>query len=177
MHYIIELVHDRTIILQYCPTDEQIADIFTKSFSEKKFTYLRSLLGVISSGWSNYFQCPAWGGGFPSGSSLFSSLRFIFEYCLSYIIVGALEFHALYVFTSPEYSLRGGVGDIYPPCTLNLVNLTLLNHYPKFYWLNRHQMSTLWHQHEHTHAYLQSRRPTKPSPSFEEANWSTPRVI
>ena len=25
------------------------------------------------------------------------------------------------------------VGDIYPPCTVNLVNLTLLNHYPKFY--------------------------------------------
>jgi KUP system potassium uptake protein len=50
MHYIRELVHDRTIILQYCPTDEQIADIFTKSFSEKKFTYLRSLFGVSSSG-------------------------------------------------------------------------------------------------------------------------------
>ena len=50
MHYIKELVHDRTIILQYCPTDEQIADIFTKIFSKKKFTYLRSLLGVSSSG-------------------------------------------------------------------------------------------------------------------------------
>ena len=25
------------------------------------------------------------------------------------------------------------VGDIYPTCTLNLVNLYLLNHYPKFY--------------------------------------------
>ena len=49
------------------------------------------------------------------------------------LFVGALEFHALSVSTSPEYSLRGGVGDIYPPCTLNLVNLTLLNHYPKFY--------------------------------------------
>ena len=49
MHYIKELVHDRTIILQYCPTDEQIADIFTKSFSEK-FTYLNSRLGVSSSG-------------------------------------------------------------------------------------------------------------------------------
>ena len=46
MHYIKESVHDRTIILQYFPTDEQIADIFTKRFSEKKFTYLRSLLGV-----------------------------------------------------------------------------------------------------------------------------------
>ena len=55
MHYIKELVHDMTIILQYFPTNEQIADIFTKIFSEKKFTYLHSLLGVSSSGWSNYF--------------------------------------------------------------------------------------------------------------------------
>ena len=50
MHYIRELVHDRTIILQYYPTDEKIADIFTKRFLEKKFTYLRSLLGVSPSG-------------------------------------------------------------------------------------------------------------------------------
>ena len=49
------------------------------------------------------------------------------------LVVGALSFHALYVSTSPEYSLTGGVGDIYPPCTFNLVNLALLNHYPKFY--------------------------------------------
>ena len=48
-------------------------------------------------------------------------------------VAGALEFHALYVYTSPKYSLRGVVGDIYPPCTLNLVNLTVLNHYPKLY--------------------------------------------
>ena len=50
MHYIKELVHDRTIILQYFPTDEHIADIFTKRFSKNKFTYLRSLFGVSSSG-------------------------------------------------------------------------------------------------------------------------------
>ena len=49
MHYIRELVHDRTIILQYYPIDEQIVDIFTNIFSEKKFTYLHSLLGVSSS--------------------------------------------------------------------------------------------------------------------------------
>ena len=48
------------------------------------------------------------------------------------LVVGALAFHALCVSPSPEYRLRGGVGDIYPPCTLNLVNLALLNHYPKF---------------------------------------------
>ena len=50
MHYIRELVHDKTIILQYCLIDEQIADIFTKRFSENKFTYLRSLLGMSSLG-------------------------------------------------------------------------------------------------------------------------------
>ena len=57
MHYIRELVHDRAIIMQYCPiimqyclTDEEIANIFTKRFLEKKFTYLHSLLGVSSSG-------------------------------------------------------------------------------------------------------------------------------
>ena len=49
MHYIRELVHDRTIVLQYFPTNEQIAYIFTKKFTEKMFTYLHSLLGVSSS--------------------------------------------------------------------------------------------------------------------------------
>ena len=34
MHFIRELVHDRTIILQYFPTNEQIADIFSKRFLE-----------------------------------------------------------------------------------------------------------------------------------------------
>ena len=33
MHYIKELVHDRTIILHHFPTEEQIADIFTKRLS------------------------------------------------------------------------------------------------------------------------------------------------
>ena len=49
IHYIKELVHDRTIILQYFPIDEHIVDIFTKRFSEKKFTYLHSLFGVSPS--------------------------------------------------------------------------------------------------------------------------------
>ena len=49
------------------------------------------------------------------------------------LVVWALAFHELYVSTSPKYSLREGVGDIYPPCTFNLVNLALLNNYPKFY--------------------------------------------
>ena len=40
-----------------------------------------------------------------------------------------------------------------------LVNFGLFTHYTKFIWLAWHQMSTIWHQHEHTHALLQSRRP------------------
>ena len=46
MHYIQELVHDRTITLHYYPTEDQIADIFTKFFTEKRFVLLRSLLGI-----------------------------------------------------------------------------------------------------------------------------------
>ena len=41
MHYIRGLVHDRVISLQYFPSTEQTADIFTMSFTEKTFTYLR----------------------------------------------------------------------------------------------------------------------------------------
>ena len=48
MHNIRELVHDRTIVSQYFSIDEQIANIFTKIFTEKKFIYLHLLLGVSS---------------------------------------------------------------------------------------------------------------------------------
>ena len=47
MHYIRGLVHDQIIDLQYCPTGEQTANIFTKAFTEKTFNYLRSLLGMV----------------------------------------------------------------------------------------------------------------------------------
>ena len=47
MHYIWELVHDKTITLHYCHTEDQIADIFTKkSFIENRLVFLISLLGV-----------------------------------------------------------------------------------------------------------------------------------
>ena len=46
MHYIRELVHDRTITLHYFPIEDQIADIFTKSFTEKKFSFIGSLFGI-----------------------------------------------------------------------------------------------------------------------------------
>eukprot|EP00253_Pinus_taeda_P010144 PITA_10144 len=34
MHYIRDLVHDRVIDLQFCPSTEQIVEIFTKTFTE-----------------------------------------------------------------------------------------------------------------------------------------------
>ena len=46
MHYIRGLVHDRVSALQYYPSAEQTAYIFTKCFTEKTLTYLRSLIGV-----------------------------------------------------------------------------------------------------------------------------------
>ena len=46
MHFIKNLVHDNVIEVLYCPTDEQVADIFTKSLTEAKFCKLRSMLGV-----------------------------------------------------------------------------------------------------------------------------------
>eukprot|EP00253_Pinus_taeda_P011769 PITA_11769 len=46
MHYIRDLVHDRVSDLQFCPSAEQTADIFTKTFTEQKFRSLRDHLGV-----------------------------------------------------------------------------------------------------------------------------------
>eukprot|EP00253_Pinus_taeda_P031703 PITA_31703 len=46
MHYIRDLVHDRVIDLQFCPSAEQTVDIFTKTFTEQKFRSLRDRLGV-----------------------------------------------------------------------------------------------------------------------------------
>ena len=46
MQFIRNLVHDRVIELLYFPTDDQVADIFTKSLTEAKFSKLQSMLGV-----------------------------------------------------------------------------------------------------------------------------------
>ena len=47
MHYIHELIRDRVISLQYGPTEQQVADIFTKSFTKKNLSELRAMLGVV----------------------------------------------------------------------------------------------------------------------------------
>eukprot|EP00253_Pinus_taeda_P014360 PITA_14360 len=46
MHFIRKLIHDHVLEVQYCSTDDQVADIFTKALTEAKFTKLRYLLGV-----------------------------------------------------------------------------------------------------------------------------------
>eukprot|EP00253_Pinus_taeda_P006428 PITA_06428 len=46
MHFIINLIHDHVIEVQYCSTDDQVLDIFTKALTEAKFTKLRFMVGV-----------------------------------------------------------------------------------------------------------------------------------
>eukprot|EP00253_Pinus_taeda_P025111 PITA_25111 len=40
MHFIRKLIHDHVLEVQYCSTDDQVADIFTKALIEAKFTKL-----------------------------------------------------------------------------------------------------------------------------------------
>jgi len=46
MQFFRNLVHDRVIEVLYCPTNDQVAYIFTKSLTEAKFSKLQSMLGV-----------------------------------------------------------------------------------------------------------------------------------
>ena len=46
MHYIRGLVNDGVIALLYCTSSEQVADIFTKVFSERNFKNINSFLGI-----------------------------------------------------------------------------------------------------------------------------------
>ena len=46
MHSIRNLIHDHVLEMLYCPTDNQVADIFTKSITEVKFSKIQSMLGV-----------------------------------------------------------------------------------------------------------------------------------
>eukprot|EP00253_Pinus_taeda_P015203 PITA_15203 len=46
MHFIGKLIHDHVLEVQYCSTDDQFANIFTKALTEAKFTKLRFMVGV-----------------------------------------------------------------------------------------------------------------------------------
>lgn len=45
-HFIREAVESNQLVIPYCPTEEMIADIFTKSLGRTKLTKFRSLLGL-----------------------------------------------------------------------------------------------------------------------------------
>ncbi|KAI5334092.1 hypothetical protein L3X38_024225 [Prunus dulcis] len=47
-HFIRDALQNGEIDLLYCKTEEQLADIFTKSLARDRFEYLRKALGVIS---------------------------------------------------------------------------------------------------------------------------------
>ena len=47
-HYLRDQSQKKNIKLEYVPTQEQIADIFTKPLSRDVFEYLRQILGVVS---------------------------------------------------------------------------------------------------------------------------------
>jgi hypothetical protein len=46
MNFIIKVIHDQVIEVLFLPTEDQVADIFTKSLTEANFSKLRSMLGV-----------------------------------------------------------------------------------------------------------------------------------
>ena len=48
-HYVRDKVQDVTIKVQYCPTNDMIADILTKGLTHDRFTRLRALSGVKQS--------------------------------------------------------------------------------------------------------------------------------
>ena len=47
-YYIREQVEDKTVAICYCPTENMLADIFTKPLCSPRFIKLRLSLGVCS---------------------------------------------------------------------------------------------------------------------------------
>ena len=45
-HFVREIIANNILSISYCPTDEMIADIFTKALSRFKFEKFRTLLGI-----------------------------------------------------------------------------------------------------------------------------------
>jgi hypothetical protein len=41
------MVLRKAVLMQYLPTDEQIADVLTKPLAKSKFEYFRDKLGVV----------------------------------------------------------------------------------------------------------------------------------
>ncbi|XP_072071940.1 secreted RxLR effector protein 161-like [Arachis hypogaea] len=49
VHKIRELVNEKEVVIEYCPTEEQVADIFTKPLKTELFYKLKKMLGMINS--------------------------------------------------------------------------------------------------------------------------------
>jgi len=47
-HYLRDLVNGDVVKLEYCPTEDQVADIFTKPLKLEQFEKLRALLGMVN---------------------------------------------------------------------------------------------------------------------------------
>lgn len=56
-HYVRDAIQEGAISTRHVPTDEQLADIFTKALGKKQFLYLLHKLGIYD------LHAPTWGGG------------------------------------------------------------------------------------------------------------------
>jgi hypothetical protein len=56
-HYIRYMVQRKEVHMQYLPTHEQIADIFTKPLSRTKFEYFRERLGLVENASLDEREC------------------------------------------------------------------------------------------------------------------------
>ena len=45
-HFVRDIINQKIIVVQYCPTEKMLADIFTKGLGTERFKLLRSQLGV-----------------------------------------------------------------------------------------------------------------------------------
>ena len=48
-HKIQELVNEKEVLIDHCPTKEQVADTFTKPLKKELFYKLKKILGIINS--------------------------------------------------------------------------------------------------------------------------------
>uniref|UniRef100_M1A7P8 Copia-type reverse transcriptase n=1 Tax=Solanum tuberosum TaxID=4113 RepID=M1A7P8_SOLTU len=47
-HFIRDLVQDKEIMVEYCKTEEQVVDIFTKPLKLELFIKLKKMLGMVT---------------------------------------------------------------------------------------------------------------------------------
>jgi hypothetical protein len=87
MHFIRDLVHDRTIDLQLCPSSEQTVDIFMKTFTRQKFQDFVGLSwseehSCLAASFSSFDALSFEGGFVPMWFSLFPHFYSVFISCI-----------------------------------------------------------------------------------------------